>query len=440
MGAFVLTDIQARKAQPRDKDYKLADAGGLYLFVTARGSKSWRFKYRFAGKEKRLVFGQYPEISLSEARDLRDDARREVREHRDPAVEKRKRKLSAAAAAIETFEKLARAWHALQTPRWAPVHAADVITSLENDVFPDLGKLPIPAIDGPVILATLRKVEARGSIETARRLRQRISAIFGYAISEGIADHDPAHGIVRALKPLPKKGRQPAITKLDDARKVLVAAEASGATPVVKLASRLLALTAVRPGVIRGVVWDEFEDIDWETAELAANPSPLWRIPAARMKLILDRKDEEAFEHLVPLSRQAVAVLRAMRKLTGRNKLVFPSQRHAHRPMSENAIGYLYNRVGFHGRHVPHGWRATFSTIMNEKAERDARAAGQKDHAQLDAKVIDLMLAHVSKDRVEAAYNRAAFMDRRIEIAQEWADMLSEGLSEPATLLDGKRR
>jgi len=440
MGAFVLTDIQARKAQPRDKDYKLADAGGLYLFVTARGSKSWRLKYRFAGKEKRLVFGQYPEISLSEARDLRDEARREVREHRDPAVEKRKRKLAAAAAAIETFEKLARAWHTLQAPRWAPVHAADVITSLENDIFPDLGKLPIPAIDGPVILATLRKVEARGSIETARRLRQRISAIFGYAISEGIADHDPASGIVRALKPLPKKGRQPAITKLDDVRKVLVAAEASGATPVVKLASRLLALTAARPGVIRGVIWEEFEDIDWESAELAAEASPLWRIPAARMKLILDRKDEEAFEHLVPLSREAVAVLRAMRKLTGRNRLVFPSQRHTHRPMSENAIGYLYNRVGFHGRHVPHGWRAAFSTIMNEKAERDARAAGQKAHAELDAKVIDLMLAHVPKDRVEAAYNRAAFMDRRVEIAQEWADMLSEGLPEPETLLDGNRR
>lgn len=439
MGAFVLTDIKARKAQPRDKDYKLADAGGLYLFVTARGSKSWRLKYRFAGKEKRLVFGQYPEISLVEARDLRDEARREVRDHRDPAVEKRKRKLAAAAAAIETFEKLARAWHALQSPRWAPVHADDVISSLENDVFPDLGKLPIPAIDGPVILATLRKVEARGSIETARRLRQRISAIFGYAISEGIADHDPASGIVRALKPLPKKGRQPAITKLDDVRKVLVAAEASGATPVVKLASRLLALTAARPGVIRGVVWDEFEDIDWET-ELPSTALPLWRIPAARMKLILDRKDEEAFEHLVPLSRQAIAVLRAMRKLTGRNKLVFPSQRHTHRPMSENAIGYLYNRVGFHGRHVPHGWRAAFSTIMNEKAERDARAAGQKTHAELDAKVIDLMLAHVPKDRVEAAYNRAAFMDRRVEIAQEWADMLSEGLAEPAALLDGKRR
>jgi len=440
MGAFVLTDMQARKAQPRDKDYKLADTGGLYLFVTAKGSKSWRLKYRFAGKEKRLVFGQYPEISLTEARDLRDDARREVREHRDPAVEKRKRKLAAAAAAIETFEKLARAWHTLQSPRWAPVHAADVIASLENDVFPDLGKLPIPAIDGPVILAMLRKVEGRGAIETARRLRQRISAIFGYAIAEGIAEHDPASGIVKALKPLPKKGRQPALTKLDDVRMVLVAAEASGATPVVKLASRLLALTAVRPGVIRGVVWDEFEDVDWENTEVTPEASPLWRIPAARMKLVVDRKGEEAFEHLIPLSRQAVAVLRATRKLTGRNKLVFPSQRHAHRPMSENAIGYLYNRVGFHGRHVPHGWRAAFSTIMNEKAERDARASGQKVHAELDAKVIDLMLAHVQKDRVEAAYNRAAFMDRRVEISQEWADLLSEGLPEPAMLLDGKRR
>lgn len=439
-GHSVLTDLQARKAQRREKDYKLGDAGGLYLFVTAKGTKSWRLKYRFAGQEKRLVFGQYPEISLTEARDLRDEARRQVREFRDPAVEKRKRKIACAAAAMETFEKLARAWHALQKSRWAPVHADDVITSLENDVFPYLGKLPIPEIDGPVVLATLRKVEARGSIETARRLRQRISAIFCYAVSEGLATHDPAAGIVKALKPLPKKGRQPALTDLAEVRKVLIAAEASGATPVVKLASRLLALTAVRPGVIRGVIWDEFEGIDWERAKLASKAKPLWRIPAARMKLILDRKDEEAFEHLVPLSVQAVEVLRASRRLTGRNRLVFPSQRHAHRPMSENAIGYLYNRVGFHGRHVPHGWRAAFSTIMNEKAEREARVAGQKMLSELDAKVIDLMLAHVPKNKVESAYNRAAFMDRRIELAQEWADMLSEGLPAPMILLEGRRR
>lgn len=436
----MLTDLQVRKAKPREKDYKLADSGGLYLFVTRKGAKSWRLKYRFAGKEKRVVFGQYPEISLEKARNLRDSARQELREDRDPVVERRKRKLAAAAATIETFEKLARAWHELQAPRWAPVHADDVITSLENDVFPDLGMLPIPAIDGRVILATLRKVETRGAIETARRLRQRISAIFCYAVAEGIADHDPASGIVKALKPLPKQGRQPAITELDDARSVLLAAEESGATPVVKLASRLLALTAVRPGVIRGVSWDEFEDIDWDHPKSGKGSTPIWRIPAARMKLVLDRKDEEAFDHLVPLARQSVAVLRAMRKLTGRNRLVFPSQRHAHRPLSENAIGYLYNRVGFHGRHVPHGWRATFSTIMNEKAEREARESGQKVLAEMDARVIDLMLAHVPANKVESAYNRAAFMDRRIEIAQEWADMLCEGLAAPEDLLIGKRR
>lgn len=288
----MLTDLQVRKAKPCEKDYKLADSGGLYLFVTKKGAKSWRLKYRFAGKEKRLVFGQYPEVSLEKARSLRDAARQELREGQDPAVERRKRKLAAAAAAIETFEKLARAWHELQAPRWAPVHAADVITSLEKDVFPDLGKLPIPAIDGPVILATLRKVETRGAIETARRLRQRISAIFCYAVAEGIVDHDPASGIVKALRPLPKKGRQPAITKLDDARSILMSAEEFGATPGVKLASRLLALTAVRPGVIRGVTWDEFEGINWERPEFDKASTPLWRVPSARMKLMLARKDE----------------------------------------------------------------------------------------------------------------------------------------------------
>ena len=440
MGALVLTDLQVRKAKPAERDYKLADSGGLYLYVTRKGAKSWRMKYRFADREKRLVFGLYPEVSLDAARKLRDEARQQLRDFRDPAVEKRKRKLAASAAAMETFEKLARAWHALQAPRWAPVHAADVIGSLENDVFPHFGKLPIPAIDSRVILATLRKVEARGAIETARRLRQRISSIFCYAIAEGVADHDPASGIVKAMKPVPKKGRQPAMLRIEDARGVLLAAEGSDATPVVKLASRLLALTAVRPGVIRGVTWDEFENIDWDRFDNVGGEAPLWRIPSARMKLVLVRKDKTAFDHVVPLSRQSVAVLRAMRTLTGRNLLVFPSQRHAHRPMSENAIGYLYNRAGFHGRHVPHGWRASFSTIMNEVAERSARESGQRILAELDAKVIDLMLAHVPANTVESAYNRAAFMDRRIEIAQDWADLLCEGLAEPADLLEGNRR
>lgn len=427
----MLTDAQVRKAAPREKPYKLADAGGLYLYVAPTGLRSWRMKFRFQGVEKLLTFGPYPDVPLSEARQRRDDARRQIRDHVDPSGARARSKAAKDAARIEraskqSFEMVARTWHALQAPRWAPVHAEDVITSMARDVFPDLGQMTLDEIDAPTVLAALRKVEARGSIETARRLRQRISAVFSYAISEGIASNDPAAIVSKALKPLPKKGKQPALTDLRDLRDVLIAAEASGASPVTKLASRLLALTAVRPAVVRGVSWEEFEGIDW-SGDAIGPGLPIWRVPAARMKLILDRKDEESFEHVVPLPWQAVELLREVRRLTGRGTLVFPGQRHAHRPLSENAIGYLYNRVGYHGRHVPHGWRAAFSTIMNERHRPD-RA------------IIDLMLAHVPSNKVEAAYNRAQHMVRRRELAQEWANLLMDGMAPAFSLLAGPRR
>ncbi|MBZ9649972.1 integrase arm-type DNA-binding domain-containing protein [Sphingobium sp. 3R8] len=427
----MLTDAQARKAAPRDKPYKLSDSGGLYLYVAPTGLRSWRMKFRFQNKEKLLTFGPYPEVPLSEARQRRDDARRQLRDNEDPSGARAKSKATKDAERLErarklSFEQLARTWHGLQSPRWAPVHADDVITSLSRDVFPDLGDRALDEIDAPAVLATLRKVEARGSIETARRLRQRISAVFAYAISEGFASNDPAAIVTKALKPLPKKGKQPALVDIESLRSVLIAAEASGASPVTKMASRLLALTAVRPAVVRGVSWDEFEGIDWGGDAIGPG-MPVWRVPAARMKLVLDRKDEESFEHIVPLSWQAVDVLREVRRLTGRGSLVFPGQRHAHRPLSENAIGYLYNRVGYHGRHVPHGWRAAFSTIMNERHRPD-RA------------IIDLMLAHVPGNKVEAAYNRAQHMTRRRELAQEWANLLMEGMANAGALLDGPRR
>jgi len=428
----MLTDLKVRQAKPRDTDYKLGDSGGLYLFVAKGGTKSWRLKYRFSGKEKRLTFGRYPEVSLAQARDLRDEARRTIREHRDPAVEAQKRRLIAAAAAEATFERVAREWHEMQTPRWVPIHATDVLKSLEQEVFPHLGSVPLKEIDAPLVLAVLRKIERRGALETAKRVRQRMSAVFVHGIASGTCSDDPAAQVMKALRPAPKKRRQPAITEIDDLRGLLRKVEASNATPVTKIASRLLALTAVRPGVLRGVAWDEFEGIDWQSAHPEDAEAPLWRIPSERMKLVLDRKGDAAFEHLAPLSKQAVEVLATIWPLTKRLTIVFPSTRHLHRPLSENAIGYLYNREGYHGRHVPHGWRAAFSTIMNERAERAGRSG--------DRTVIDLMLAHVPPNTVEGAYNRAAYMQRRREIAQEWADLLTDGLVQPGELLQGPRR
>lgn len=432
IGGTMLTDLKARNAKARDKDYKLADSGGLYLFITTKGYRSWRMKYRFAGREKRLTFGPYPEVSLNEARKKRDAAKRHLREHRDPATEELKRRLAAAADHAETFESVARRWHALHKSRWTPVHASDVLGSLEREVFPHLGSMPIKQLEAPLVLAVLRKIEARGSLETAKRVRQRMSAVFVHAVSEGICTTDPAAVVAKAMMPARVRSRQPALADLDELRELLRTVEASGASPVTLIASRLLALTAVRPSVLRGVSWDEFEGIDWDSAEPVGANAPLWRIPSGRMKLALDRKDDLAYDHLVPLSRQAVEALAAIRPLTGRFKLTFPGARHAHRPMSENAIGYLYNRSGYHGRHVPHGWRAAFSTIMNERAERFGKPG--------DRAIIDLMLAHVPVNKVEGAYNRAAYMDRRREIAQHWADLIIDGLRPAADLLMGPRR
>lgn len=434
----MLTDAKVRSAAPKEKPYKLADSLGLYLYVAPTGLRSWRMKFRLDKVEKLLTFGPYPDVSLARARELRDEARQRIRANDDPSgarkrAQEAREEAKRARAAELTFEQVARAWHELQAPRWAPVHAQDVITSLERDIFPEIGPLPIREIDAPTILAALRKVEARGSIETAKRLRQRVSAVNAYAISEGILKGDPAAVIGKALKPAPKKGKQPSLTDPEQAREVLRDAEASGASPVTKLASRVLALTIVRPGVVRGVEWSEFEGIDWEDRRFGPD-LPLWRVPASRMKLALDKKDEEAFEHLVPLPWQAVEALRAVRRLTGRGRLVFPGQRHSHRPLSENAIGYLYNRVGYHGRHVPHGWRASFSTYMNGLAVKQREKRGG------DGPVIELILAHEPENKVKAAYDRAGHMERRRELLQEWADLLTAGLAPAAAMLEGPRR
>lgn len=415
----MLTDAKVRNARPRPKAYKLADANRLFLMVTPSGGKLWRWNYQYDGKNKTMAFGAYPLVSLADAREKRDEAYVVLCEGHDPNVAKRLKVEANLEAGRQTFERVAREWYENAKAQWAKIHAHDVIRSLERDVFPAIGALPIAQLTPPLILGVLREIETRGAIETAKRVRQRISAVFVYAIAQGIATSDPAEKLGAVLKPL-RKGRQPAITEIAPLRKMILAAEEDNARPITRLGLRMLALTAVRPSELRGAEWAEFEDLDGKL--------PLWRIPSARMKGDLDRKEEAGGDHLVPLTPQAVAVLRAIWPLTGGGPLIFPSNRHAHRPMSENAIGYLLNRAGYHGHHVPHGFRAAFSTIMNEWAERHG-----DPH---DRKVIDLMLAHVPKDRVEGAYNRAAYMPRRRELATIWADLLSEGLPDPVALVD----
>jgi integrase len=414
----LLNDAKLRAARPRNKAYKLSDSKQLYLLVAPTGSKLWRWNYRFDDKRKSMAFGAYPSVSLIEARSKRDDALALLSEGKDPSIAKRLKIEANLEASRNTFERMARAWHETCRPQWAPVHADDVLRSLERDVFPRIGSLPITELHAPHIFETLRAIEDRGAIETAKRVRQRISAVYVYAIAHGLARHDPAEKLGAVLKPI-RRGRQPAITDLSRLQKMLLDAEEDYARPITRLALRLLALTAVRPNELRGARWEEFEDLDGQ--------APLWRVPALRMKGDLERKEEIGGDHLVPLSTQSVAVLSAVSILTGNLPFVFPNNRNLHRPMSENAIGYLLNRAGYHGHHVPHGFRAAFSTIMNERAEREGKDS--------DRKIIDLMLAHVPKEKVEGAYNRAAYMPRRREIAQTWADLLCSKLAPPIELL-----
>ena len=416
-----LTDAEIQRAKRAEKPYKMPDGGGLHLFVSTAGGKLWRYRYEIAGKEKLLSLGTYPAMGLEAARKARDEARDTVANGRDPAAFKKLRKLAATQSADNTFEAIAREWYELTKPLWVERHARDVIDSLENDgnaIFKTLGKIPITDITAPDVLSLLRPIEKRGAKEAARRIRQRLSAIFVYAIASGRATNDPAAVVKGAMAPM-KKGRQPAITDLAEAKAMLANVNAEKAHPVTKLALRILALTVVRPGTLAGTPWTEWTGLDPK--------EPTWHIPAERMKLRLQHKDDETRDFLVPLARQTVEAIDALRILTGRGPLAFPNARHAHKQMSENAIGYLLNRAGYHHRHVPHGFRALFSTVMNERY-------------RADKPVIDLMLAHVPKDRVEAAYNRAEHLERRRELAQIWADLLLESAVPAINLLTGPRR
>ncbi len=312
----MLTDAQVKKAKKQDKAYKLSDGGGLHLYVSKAGGKLWRFRYEFGGKEKLLSIGQYPDVSLLDARSARDDAKRLLRDGRDPALAKKLKKLTTVQNAGETFEAIAREWHELQKGHWVERHANDVIESLEKEVFPHFGDSPIRHIGVQEVMGMLRLIEARKAIETARRVRQRVSAVFVYAISSGRADGDPAAIVKGAMAPL-KKGRQPAITDLKKAREMLMKAEEEPAHPVTKLALRILALTVVRPGTLIATPWKEWRDLE--------DSEPVWQIPAERMKLRLRHKDDEARDHLVPLATQTIEAIKALWTHTGKGPSPSPT-------------------------------------------------------------------------------------------------------------------
>jgi integrase len=428
-----LTVAEVRNAKKRDKPYKLADGGGLYLHVTTAGARSWRLKYRFGGKEKLLTFGLAEDVSLVDARGRREEAKAMLRAGKDPGVERDRARQGASDASRSTFEPIARAWHDAERPRWSPGQATLVLRALERDVFPTLGNRPIGSITGPDILKMLRKIEDRGAIETAKRVRGHVSGVFKRAKAEHVVTVNPAADIADALRRTPKGSKQPAIVDPVALIELQKSVDRSGSGGMVKLSSRLLALTVVRIGVLRAATWDEFVGIDWDDPD-AETPAAVWRIPAARMKLEVEDKGEAAYDHDLPLVPQAVEVLRALRALTGRGTYLFPSQRTTREPMSDAALSTLYKRRGYKGVHVPHGWRAAFSTIMNERAVEMDREG--------DRLVVDLMLAHAPKgmSSSEFAYNRARYSARRRELAGAWADLITVGLVPPAELVRGQAR
>ncbi|MDA5192777.1 tyrosine-type recombinase/integrase [Govanella unica] len=416
-----LTDAKVRAAKAGEKPYKLSDGSQLYLHVTVAGGRHWRMNYQFgrnpAGKpvQKTLTIGSYPAISLKDAREARDRAKALLARGIEPTAARVTALASPEADEDTLFEAVARRWHTLQKGRWSAVHSKDVLDSLENDVFPKIGTLQIGEIKAPQLLDLLNGIVARGAIETAHRLRQRVSAIFVYGIATGIAEADPAASLAVALPRKPRTKRQPALIDLASVRQMLISCEAERCRAVTKLGLRFLALTAVRPGELRWARWAEIEDLD--------GAEPLWRIPSHRMKGDEDRKADAGGDHLVPLAPQSVEVLRVLHRMTGNFDLMFPGERHAHRPISENTLRALLIRAGYYQRHVPHGFRAAFSTIMNERAKAEGRDS--------DRAIIDLMLAHVPPNKIEGAYNRADYLKRRREIACEWADLLVAGMCSP---------
>ncbi len=398
----MLTNAAVKAARPRAAAYKLFDQGGLHLYVAPTGRKSFRIKFRFGGKELLLTIGAVPEVSLDAARARCDQVRELLGRGEDPRTCE-----VAQTGKARAFADVARQWHNHMRARWTEVHAGDVLASLERDVFPAIGAMPIGAVTVPVILNALRLIEERGSYVTASRVRQRISAVFAYAMAHELADQDPAAIVSRALTPPAPAQHHPALLEIEDARSLLAAAELVDVAPAVKYASRFLALTAVRFAAMRGARWIEIENLD--------GAAPLWRVPAARMKLAAAKKLDAKNDHCVPLSRQAVDLLREVRANLHHDNanwddLIFDCG--DGRMIGEKSIGALYDRAGFEGRHVPHGWRATFSTLMNEKSEG------------ADRDVIEKALAHTPKDKVRIAYDRSGQLQRLRDLFQEWADLL----------------
>ncbi|WP_455425694.1 tyrosine-type recombinase/integrase [Dryocola sp. LX212] len=390
---MALTARQVDTAKPKEKDYKLGDERGLFLLVKTSGARYWRLKYRIAGEEKKLAIGVYPEVSLSEARAKRDEARKLIAEGIDPSAEKQRKKLARKISAVNTFKMLTMEWHKHKSASWKESHAESVLIALDKDIFPHIGNRPVAEIQPLEMLEVLRLIEKRGSLEKLRKVRQYCNQIFDYAISTGRATINPTASLNGTLT-APKAKHFPHL--LENELPALLSALANyHGSPVTRMATKLLMLTGVRTIELRAAEWQEF---DFEKA--------LWTVPEGRMK--------GGRAHLVPLSQQVLAILHELKVISGQNALVFPGRCNINKPMSEAAINMVLKRIGYDKKATGHGFRHTMSTILHEKGFNSAW--------------IELQLAHVDKNSIRGTYNHALYLEGRTEMMQWYADYI-DGLA-----------
>lgn len=399
-----LSEVKIRNAKPRDKAFILTDGDGLFLLVTPSGGKLWRFRYYFDRKRKDIAFGTYPEIPLADARHRRDEARRQLTNGIDPGAVRKAIKAARNEAAANSFETIAREFHIHRKNEWTQDHAATIMTRMEKDIFPWIGAIPITAVTAKDIKGVVDRVKSRGTIEAARRLLTIINQVFTYAISTDRASFNIAQGLKGYLPPTSKtRKHMSAVTDPRELAPLLRAMDAYQGSFVAQCALKLLPLIFCRPGELRNIEWSE---VDFESEQIS--------IPAQKMKMRAD--------HVIPLSSQAIAILKELHPLTGHGKYVFPSARSFSRCMSDNTLNASLRRMGFDGSIVvAHGFRATARTLLHEVL-------------QANPYVIEAQLAHRVPDALGNAYNRTTHIVERRKMMQKWADYL-DGLKQGAKIL-----
>ncbi|MDA8518609.1 tyrosine-type recombinase/integrase [Citrobacter sp. Igbk 16] len=384
-----LNDMQIRRAKPEAKAYTLGDGQGLSLLIEPNGSKSWRFRYRFAGKPKMISLGVYPTITLADARSRRDDARKLVAEGKNPSEVRKEQKIALQTESESAFEKIATEWHQMKSTKWSEGYASDIMEAFQNDIFPYVGERPVGEIKPLELLNVLRKIEKRGALEKMRKVRQRCSEVFRYAIATGRAEFNPAADLSSALE-VHQSNHFPFL-KADEIPDFLRALDSYTGSRLVQIATKLLMITGVRTIELRAALWSEF-DLD----------NAIWEIPAERMKM---RK-----AHLVPLSTQALDLLKELEIMTKNYRYVFPGRNDPNKPMSEASINQVIKRIGYSGRVTGHGFRHTMSTILHENG--------------YESVWVEMQLAHVDKNSIRGTYNHAQYLDKRRDMMQSYSNMI----------------